>query len=571
MAKVRDSVEALLSYKRAPKNSVKYAQLQLVDTLALMLIVVFILAALLFAYTKADVTMRASYLHQGIGVEIGEALKQEFDKALKPEALRQHDGYLALEAETRSANLQPIDGSENTPNVVPGYVTHFVYPIESNLVEVASLEEGTASLDGLCEKESFVDALKELLDTRAKYFNPTAKRPFVGNFRIKPICPGYAAIHRLLRVDQIEYIEGFVIDETQFFSSIVYQGLGGSMLSKFVWVSVFEQDRCIGSAASLKDVGSDVDVLVPEGAHQCPSGLNRVSRIQQIALEDMLKGYELHVHFYQSPRYAGLRVAQWLGVALVFTLLVTIYYVYQAGTSQIKIARERQEFLSSVAHELKTPLTSIRMHSELLGDGLLDASPAERKASYDYIHQESERLSRLIENVLRVARLGSTRYGKQLVVRAPEDILNLASSRVEAAVEAAGYRLVKIGDSEEIERTIRVEEDAIIAIFVNLVDNAIKFSKGGDRAQIDIGYRDSDGQGKKIVFFVRDYGSGIPFEEQSKIFDLFYRGGAKSTLGAAGTGIGLALVKEMAEGMSANVECEDLDPGAEFRVIFPCN
>jgi signal transduction histidine kinase len=114
--------------------------------------------------------------------------------------------------------------------------------------------------------------------------------------------------------------------------------------------------------------------------------------------------------------------------------------------------------------------------------------------------------------------------------------------------------------------TIRADADAFAQIFINLVDNAIKFSSGADRKEIEISARR---QRSNVVFGVRDFGPGVRRPEMKKLFELFYRPADELTRSTVGTGIGLGLVKQLATAMHADVDVRNCTPGAEFRLTFP--
>jgi signal transduction histidine kinase len=113
---------------------------------------------------------------------------------------------------------------------------------------------------------------------------------------------------------------------------------------------------------------------------------------------------------------------------------------------------------------------------------------------------------------------------------------------------------------------VAVDADAFTQIVINLVDNAIKFSKNAEHKIIEIGSRLSGD--KRILFSVRDYGPGIPADQMKKIFQLFYRSESELTRETVGTGIGLAIVHQLALAMDGNVDLINVEPGAEFRFWF---
>ncbi|CAK0782330.1 hypothetical protein CCP4SC76_80002 [Gammaproteobacteria bacterium] len=113
---------------------------------------------------------------------------------------------------------------------------------------------------------------------------------------------------------------------------------------------------------------------------------------------------------------------------------------------------------------------------------------------------------------------------------------------------------------------VRVDADAFNQILINLVDNALKFSARADIRVVEISGRR---QGNRLVFAVRDYGPGIPRHQMKKIFRLFYRGEDELTRETLGTGIGLALARQLAQAMGGQVDVINAEPGAEFRVTLP--
>jgi signal transduction histidine kinase len=114
---------------------------------------------------------------------------------------------------------------------------------------------------------------------------------------------------------------------------------------------------------------------------------------------------------------------------------------------------------------------------------------------------------------------------------------------------------------------INVDEDCFAQIVINLVDNAIKFSRNAEVKAIEISSkRITD---NRISFSVRDFGPGIPRDQMKKIFQLFYRSESELTRETVGTGIGLAIVKQLTLAMNGSVDLMNVEPGAEFRIVFP--
>jgi len=139
-------------------------------------------------------------------------------------------------------------------------------------------------------------------------------------------------------------------------------------------------------------------------------------------------------------------------------------------------------------------------------------------------------------------------------------------SKTATQAERAGFTL-DVRDQTPAGTELALDVDAFAQIFINLVDNALKFSSAAERKAIEIAARrESDG---RVLFTVRDFGPGIPKGQLKKIFELFYRPQDDVTRATAGTGIGLALVRELAAALGGRVEVRNCEPGAEFRVSFP--
>lgn len=261
------------------------------------------------------------------------------------------------------------------------------------------------------------------------------------------------------------------------------------------------------------------------------------------------------------PAGPGARAVRWTGGSLLLVMSLVFGLLYRLGRRQIELACQQQDFVSAVSHELKTPLTSIRMYGELLLQGW--ASEEKKREYYGFIHDESERLSRLIGNVLQLARMERNELELRLETRSVGNLIDLARSKLSAQVERAGFALHIEIDPKNEALQVRVDADAWLQILINLVDNALKFSRHAARRQVDLSVlRQAD----HVCLRVRDYGPGIPRDQLQKIFRLFYRIGSELTRETVGTGIGLALARQLAQAMEGALEVRNREPGAEFEL-----
>jgi signal transduction histidine kinase len=201
---------------------------------------------------------------------------------------------------------------------------------------------------------------------------------------------------------------------------------------------------------------------------------------------------------------------------------------------EVKVAEMRSHFVASVSHELKTPLTAIRMFAETLDEGR-SANPEKQSKYLRTIVNESERLSRLVDNVLDFARIEQDRKIYQMQRICLADV-------VRSATQAIQYPLVR----QKFDLNVAVEDnlpalmadpDAVEQAILNLLANAMKYS--GESRQIDLRLRrESD----EAVIDVTDHGLGIAEENQSRIFEKFYRVRSPETDRVPGAGLGLTLV-----------------------------
>ena len=251
-----------------------------------------------------------------------------------------------------------------------------------------------------------------------------------------------------------------------------------------------------------------------------------------------------------------------LSVILLLVLSLGFYLMYRLAARQILLARQQQDFVSAVSHELKTPLTSIRMYGEMLKQGW--AADDKKHEYYEFIYAESERLSRLINNVLQLARMSRNEQQASLSINSVAELVSLMESKVSSQIERAGFELNLQCSADA---SLNIDVDWFTQIILNLVDNAIKFSADANNKTIDISccqLRDNS-----IMFSVRDYGPGIEKEQMKSIFQLFYRTENEATRDTTGTGIGLSLVDQMTRAMGGSIDVVNKHPGAEFRLTFP--
>jgi signal transduction histidine kinase len=226
-----------------------------------------------------------------------------------------------------------------------------------------------------------------------------------------------------------------------------------------------------------------------------------------------------------------------------------------------ELAGLRADFVSSVSHELRTPLAQIRLFSETLLLGRI-RSEAEGRRSLEIIQQEARRLSHLVENVLYFSR---TERGAQRIAPVRLRLADVAAEVVETFQPLA--RSARATVALEIARDVTAPADpgALRQILLNLLDNAVKYGRAGQTIAITIGERDGE-----AAIYVDDEGPGVPPEARERIWRPYARLSAAATSAVAGTGIGLAVVGDLAALHGGRAFVEDAPGGgARFAVMLP--
>ncbi|MEM7349360.1 MAG: HAMP domain-containing sensor histidine kinase [Acidobacteriota bacterium] len=236
-----------------------------------------------------------------------------------------------------------------------------------------------------------------------------------------------------------------------------------------------------------------------------------------------------------------------LSLLLAFASTFGLFALYRMVAVVVSYAERRNNFVSAVTHELKTPLTAIRMYGEMLRDGVVPEE-GKRQQYYEIMTAETERLTRLVQNVLELSQLEQKKRSMTMVVG---DVVPI----MQEVIELLGPHAEKQGFAFELRTEpdlpqVRFDRDALIQVLFNLVDNALKYSATADDKRIVLSCR-SEGEG--VVLAVVDQGPGVARRQLGKIFEPFYRAENELTRTSKGTGIGLALVSGLVERMGGTV------------------
>jgi signal transduction histidine kinase len=252
-----------------------------------------------------------------------------------------------------------------------------------------------------------------------------------------------------------------------------------------------------------------------------------------------------------------------LALLLGLGLLATVRGAIRAR----ELAQLKSDFVSTVSHELKTPLTSIRMFAEMLEQGVARGDPAKQARYQSVIVQESQRLGLLIANLLDYAQIerGTRRYtpSRQAIAQLAQHAV--ATFEILRDAERTGRNPVEVDvSSSAMHAQVDVDRDVVVQAVLNLVSNAVKY--GGDKA-IEVTV---EADATAVSIAVRDQGPGIPANEQVRIFKEFYRTADAYRSNIEGTGLGLALVKRHIEGQGGTVIVDsEVGRGSTFTIKLP--
>src|SRR6185312_7925312 len=248
--------------------------------------------------------------------------------------------------------------------------------------------------------------------------------------------------------------------------------------------------------------------------------------------------------------------------AITLLLVVGLVFTHRSVAKEMALARLKSDFVSNVSHELRTPLALIRLYSETLEMGRLK-EPAKQQEYYEIIRKESERLSSLINNILDFSRIEAGR--KEYDFR-ETDVRELVRTTLDAyryQIEQSGFTFEETID--ENVPSMSVDREAISRSLLNLVNNALKYSP--DHKYIGVNLKRMNGS---VQLQVVDHGMGIPREEQSKIFEKFYRVGDPMVNNTRGSGLGLSLVRHIVQAHGGMITVESAPgEGSKFTITLP--
>ena len=283
--------------------------------------------------------------------------------------------------------------------------------------------------------------------------------------------------------------------------------------------------------------------------------LNREEPFRQ-AVDEALSGKRSQQMLHLNGRYCKLLANPVLADGKPAGAVLVLLDV----TEQEQRDELRREFTANVSHELKTPLTSISGIAEIMQSGMV--KPEDIQSFAGDIYQEAQRLIALVEDIIRLSRLDE---GAESLEREPVNLLSVAQDvarRLDSAAQKAGVTLKVMGLSVEVRGIPSVLDEMVY----NLCDNAIKYNHPGGTVNVTVAPA-NDGSAEVTV---EDTGIGIPVEDQSRVFERFYRVDKSHSKEIGGTGLGLSIVKHGASLHGAQIHMDSqVGRGTSVQLLFP--
>jgi len=497
----------------------------------------------------------------------GRVAQASQDKHAKARA-RQAQGGCLLKAgrkEEALERLAELAGDPSLRNTINAPGTLIVPNVQLLILKLAtSAEAGRGDFSAL-RQQALNDLVKRLNDYTDSDLSSSQRRFLMGE--VTALAPNAAAFPTLAAEElAAEYLEHNPTLPTE-------PKLQRAPLAK-VWrlpaadrsvVALFREDRLKKELATLIDSLALPDVRVTV----LPPGETFASSTPVAPQEagEFLPGWRLGLSFKESDSFAAMSARQtrfylWAGFLVVLIIAMVALLVARYVAAQMRLARLKNELVSAVSHELKTPLASIR--------ALVDTLSAQRyrdeqqlQEYLQLIAKENLRLCDLIENFLTFSRMERGKQRFRFEDLAPAAV-------VAAAVDALKKRLASAHCNFEIRvepdlPRIRGDADALSTVLINLLDNACKYT--GDEKRICVR---AHAAGRQVCFEVEDNGIGLNRREARKIFGRFYQVDQSLTRQRGGCGLGLSIVKSIVEAHAGAVEVQsEPGQGSTFRVKIP--
>jgi signal transduction histidine kinase len=368
----------------------------------------------------------------------------------------------------------------------------------------------------------------------------------VAPFQSVFIDDGRVFTFRRILIDSRMYRQGFVLQLDAFLADLIRSHFSAQPMARFTHLRLRAVDQ--GRDARVVEAGavSDRPRIV----------LNRTLPAPFAFLRATLSCDTI-------PPSAGRSTLNLALLALAGVIVAGLLAIHHSAKKVVDFSERQSRFVSSVTHELKTPLTNIRMYIEMLEQGM--ARDTEREQAYFRIVQsEGARLSRLITNVLELSKLEKKHRRPDLQAGTFDEVLKDVEGLMAEPLRQAGFVL---NCENSLTRPFRYDREIMVQVLINLIENSVKFGASSAVKAITVRLRE---EGERVRVEVADTGPGIPARDVKKIFNDFYRAENAVTSAAGGTGIGLALVKRFVSLLGGRVSASNNPgPGCTIAIDLP--
>ncbi|MDM8538160.1 HAMP domain-containing sensor histidine kinase, partial [Desulfobacterales bacterium HSG17] len=265
------------------------------------------------------------------------------------------------------------------------------------------------------------------------------------------------------------------------------------------------------------------------------------------------------------PQSAGRQTLNLMITGLAGIMLLGLFSIYRSAMTIAELSERKSKFVSSVTHELKTPLTNIRMYIEMLEQGIA-GTPDREQEYFRILGSESSRLSRLINNILEFSKLEKKKLFLNMKKGSFEEVVREVRDVMGQNIFNSGFKL----NVEPFKiQSFSYDRELMIQVLINLLENSMKFGKDSKQKEISIKVSVRE---KWIKISISDTGPGIPQKALKKVFEDFYRVESALIQNTRGTGIGLAFVKKVIAAMGGRVTAaNNRGHGCTISIILPLN
>ena len=368
----------------------------------------------------------------------------------------------------------------------------------------------------------------------------------VAPFQSVFIDDGRVFTFRRILIDSRMYRQGFVLQLDAFLADLIRSHFSAQPMARFTHLRLRAVDQ-----------GRDARVVEAGAASDRPRiVLNRTLPAPFAFLRATLSCDTI-------PPSAGRSTLNLALLALAGVIVAGLLAIHHSAKKVVDFSERQSRFVSSVTHELKTPLTNIRMYIEMLEQGM--ARDTEREQAYFRIVQsEGARLSRLITNVLELSKLEKKHRRPDLQAGTFDEVLKDVEGLMAEPLRQAGFVL---NCENSLTRPFRYDREIMVQVLINLIENSVKFGASSAVKAIAVRLRE---EGERVRVEVADTGPGIPARDVKKIFNDFYRAENAVTSAVGGTGIGLALVKRFVRLLGGRVSASNNPgPGCTIAIDLP--